>query len=254
MGCRLCTRRRSSRMERQISASDPASAPSESSCRLCLRCCRAKKSPIQQEPVTKADLFRSACAKGKLPRVKKMVADASVDVNSGTARDYRPVHAAAAHGHLAVLKLLMEKTADINAPTKQGITPLHLAAAEGHVYVVEALLEARALPTSTVKSLPQLGREPTNRTPLDLAVGGGHDDVVKILRQAGHETAARKRAARGDGKKKRSRDSETSGSALSAATSQSSKSDGGQNAPSIDSISKSSENSENNIARQRKRP
>ena len=58
-----------------------------------------------------------------------------------------PLHGAAMHGHVEVLRTLLERGAEVNARDRfSGATPLHAAASQGHADVITALLESGADP------------------------------------------------------------------------------------------------------------
>lgn len=52
-----------------------------------------------------------------------------------------PLHLAAEHGHMEVLRILLEHKADKDKSSPHGLTPLRLAALNGHTEVVKLLLE-----------------------------------------------------------------------------------------------------------------
>lgn len=47
-------------------------------------------------------------------------------------------------GHVEVVKLLVSRSADKSCKDKQGYTPLHAAAASGHIEIVKYLLRMGA--------------------------------------------------------------------------------------------------------------
>lgn len=53
-----------------------------------------------------------------------------------------PLHTAAAHGSLSVIKLLANRGAKIMAVDNRKNTPLHLAARSGNLKIVKTILEA----------------------------------------------------------------------------------------------------------------
>ena len=84
-----------------------------------------------------------------------------------------PLHKAAKHGHLDVVRILVDNAANTEAITyDSGFTALHLAATEGHVAVVKLLLQNGASPYTGAKN---------GAKPLQLAVYGDHKDVVRAL-------------------------------------------------------------------------
>lgn len=85
---------------------------------------------------------------------------------------YTALHLAAEGGHLDVLKILIDGGASIEAEDHDsGWRALHLAAAKGHEAVVHCLLQHGASHAAT--------KDVT--TALELAVGGGHDAIVREL-------------------------------------------------------------------------
>jgi hypothetical protein len=143
---------------------------------------------------------------GNIERVKELIAE-GVDVNT----DYsgvKPLHNAAANGHVAIVKLLIESGANVNAATNQGITPLHNAAANGHVAIVKLLIESGANVNAVanngfavlhnaainghyetvellLKSKANVNVKTKNGdTPLKLASSKGHNGIVKLLSKA----------------------------------------------------------------------
>jgi len=100
------------------------------------------------------------------------------DVNPNQANNYgqTPLFWAAYGGHEGVVKILLERE-DVNpnqADTKYGRTPLSWAANNGCVALVMILLERQDVSTTA----PDHG----GQTPLSLALSGGNDEVVRILR------------------------------------------------------------------------
>lgn len=136
---------------------------------------------------------------------------AGADPSATGPSGFRPLHIAAAHGRLSVLKELIARGAKVDLPSEHaramgGCTPLHVAVACGHEAIVECLLASgarvdrrdeagfTALHTaaltgarSILKRLLLAGAatEPfvADSTPLDLAQRAGHHEVVGLLRQ-----------------------------------------------------------------------
>ncbi len=77
----------------------------------------------------------------------------------------------------ATVEALIAGGADVNLPGYLGLTPLMRASADGNVEVVNALLAHHA----DVKA-----KNPKDqKTALDYAISNGHEDIAKVLRQAG---------------------------------------------------------------------
>lgn len=151
-----------------------------------------------------------ACAVGDVTSVRWALM-CGADVSRLDPHGFRPLHVAAAAGHLAVVHALLEHGARIDQQSARpgaygGCTPLHCATAAGHAEVVRGLLAAgasveqrddagftsmhtaaRAGHRAVVKQLLLGGAaaEPyvAESTPLDLARQAGHHDVVALLRQ-----------------------------------------------------------------------
>lgn len=119
--------------------------------------------------------LQAAAASGHLDVVKPLV-DNGADVNTagpaGTA-----LHASAEAGHIDVVKLLLDNGADIDAgsTTNYG-TALRAAASGGYIDVVKTLLDRDADVEGAAAPSPF-----TSGTALQAAVEGGHLDVLKML-------------------------------------------------------------------------
>jgi ankyrin repeat protein len=101
------------------------------------------------------------------------------DVNAKDNVGWTPLHYAAPHSHVAIVKLLIEKGADINAKDNAGWTPLHAAAKNGKTEAVKLLIEKGAnLET----------RDNFNRTALMLALLNGNTEAIKLLIDAKDNT------------------------------------------------------------------
>ncbi|KAH3848173.1 NF-kappa-B inhibitor alpha-like [Dreissena polymorpha] len=88
------------------------------------------------------------------------------------------VHVAVEEGHVHVLDLLLRNEADINARDgKSGRTVLHYAAESGNMSLLAFLIACRGIDVNALTY--------SRQTPVMLAKGRGHSDVVRILRDAG---------------------------------------------------------------------
>lgn len=125
--------------------------------------------------------------------VRVLLADqTTMQLNARTEDNMTPLHVAAAHGHINIVKALLETQgfANVDAQCQGGWTALHLACGrqltdnpltgprrsdvqeKSHVAVVQALLSAG----SEVNKKSQ-----TSRTALHIAAELGHVEIVKVL-------------------------------------------------------------------------
>ena len=117
--------------------------------------------------------FNCAAKNGDLDKVKILLKDNPTLVSSRAVFfGETPLHAAAGHGHKAVVELLLTKGADVNARDQNKQTPLHDAASNGHRDVVELLLTKGAYVNAKYHN---------KRTALHDAASNGHRDVVELL-------------------------------------------------------------------------
>ena len=113
----------------------------------------------------------AAAASGHLDVVKLLI-EQNADVDGRTSRDSTPLRAAAHQGHLDVVGCLVESGADVNARIKEGDTPLIIACVLGHLSVVTYLINKGAIMDLQSKN---------GNTALHSAVHGGHVDIISKL-------------------------------------------------------------------------
>ena len=101
---------------------------------------------------------------------------AIVNARSTNTMNNLPLHAAAAGRHAALVQLLIERGAQVNAQQHGGWTALHAAAQNGSLEIATALVEAGADVDA---------RAENQQRPLDLALTGGHQQVVEYLEAHG---------------------------------------------------------------------
>ena len=95
-------------------------------------------------------------------------------ISSGNFNGDTPLHLAAAHNHLAVVKyLLHEVKCSPYLTNNEGQTALHLAAKHGHIKLLKYIIEETQCPLMPTDDYGQ--------TPLYLAAGNGQLDVVKYF-------------------------------------------------------------------------
>lgn len=92
----------------------------------------------------------------------------------------RPIHSAVAHRHpetaLAITRALIAAGAEVNVTQQAGWTPLHSAALHGYLPLVKVLLEAGA---------DTAARADNGQTSQTLAASKNHKEVIALLRQHG---------------------------------------------------------------------
>ncbi len=118
------------------------------------------------------DLVYSS-AFGQLDIVKERL-KAGANVNKRNESGRSPLAAAAANGHLEVVKILLEHRANVDSGGKDGdvtTSALIFAAGAGHIEVVKALLDKKA----------SMDADLEGRTPLFVAVNGGYRALTKCL-------------------------------------------------------------------------
>lgn len=90
--------------------------------------------------------LHQACISGNFPQVRRLL-DQKHPVNVRDFAGWMPLHEAANHGHIEIVRLLIERGASINdkgGKMCDGVTALHDACGNGCLEVVELLLEAGA--------------------------------------------------------------------------------------------------------------
>jgi hypothetical protein len=117
--------------------------------------------------------LHNAAAADDVVNIRRLVEGA--DVNVAGDGGWRPLHEAAAEGHVEAVQVLVELGADKEASTAAGDTPLHWAAYAGHVTVVKTLVELGA----DIGAL-----DGGAKTPLQLSIRFGHRHVERVLRGA----------------------------------------------------------------------
>jgi ankyrin repeat protein len=103
-------------------------------------------------------------------------------INAKDDKGYTPLHAAAKHGKMGSIASLVDGGASIQYASHRGETPLHLAAVHGHGNAVEYLIDrgARINAHGFQKS-----------TPLHEAVWKGHPTIVSLLVRKGASVNAK---------------------------------------------------------------
>lgn len=119
-----------------------------------------------------------AARRGDTALLQKMI-ETGADVNASVEGDGSPLIQAARNGHMEAVVLLLQAGADINKVVPGDENALIGAAWEGDAEMVDYLLRSGADPTIKARSYLQ------TRTALSQAKKGGHDDIVRMLQDAG---------------------------------------------------------------------
>jgi len=131
--------------------------------------------------------FCTACIKGDVSRVKKMI-KRGVDINDdGMARTTTPLMCASRNGHVEIVNLLVENGADIDFKDPMNCTALYYAVSSEHVEIIEILLKHKAN-----VNIPDKDGE----TVLDHA--RGNEKIVELLKAHGAKTKAVLEAEKSD--------------------------------------------------------
>lgn len=117
-------------------------------------------------------LLHAAAAGGHVPVLRALLARGAL-VHIRNALGCTALHAAAMHGHTEAIEFLLERGADPRESDKEGYCPMHYAAGEGHSAALEALT-ARGRCDPTLKTFVGL-------TVLHIAVAEGRGALAARL-------------------------------------------------------------------------
>ncbi|XP_067653167.1 putative ankyrin repeat protein RF_0381 [Haliotis asinina] len=122
---------------------------------------------------SKNKILHFASRAGHVDVVKYVLSLPVVDINSRGWKDMTSAMMAAENGHKDVVELLFRNLANMSLKGLYGNTILHYASRAGHVDVVQYILSL------SVVDINSRGRK--DMTPVMMAVGKGHQEVVKLL-------------------------------------------------------------------------
>ncbi len=132
--------------------------------------------PNTRDPDGLPGLFL-AVREPSLKAAEALIAWPKSNVEVRTVQDESPLMMAALKGHLEIARKLIARDADVN---KTGWAPLHYAATNGHVPVIRLLLDHHAYIDA---------ESPNGTTPLMMAAHYGSPEAVKLLLEAGADSA-----------------------------------------------------------------
>ncbi|HEV7689304.1 MAG TPA: ankyrin repeat domain-containing protein [Hyphomonadaceae bacterium] len=121
------------------------------------------------------------------PAVVRLLLDRGAKVNAAVPGDGNALIAAIQGDELAIAKLLIDRGADVNAYVEGDETPLINAAEQGELDIVKFLVErgAKVNLAYNVRSWWDGSTRTALRSPLNMAVKHGRDDVADYLRSKG---------------------------------------------------------------------
>lgn len=137
---------------------------------------------IERTPEDALSLYEAA-ATGSERRLKTILGQSRVRVNTANPEGFTPLGLASFFGHAAAVKVLLDNGADVNlrALSEFANTALDAAVAGDRVDVVRILVAARSDPNV---------RSQGNSTPLHKAAAHGNVEILRLLLDAGADVHA----------------------------------------------------------------
>lgn len=121
-----------------------------------------------------------AVSKGNLKKIKKIIENENIDINTQDVKNRTALHIALTEGYIDIAKLLINLGADVNIKTNRNVTALHLVSKIDNESdkIAKMLIENKA----EVNSLDFEGN-----TPLHEACMSGKSNIVNLLIKNGAE-------------------------------------------------------------------
>lgn len=139
--------------------------------------------PVSQVMASSPVCLLAAVAYGDFPNAVGLLLKHGANANVANATGQTPLHFAAGHDRLLVVRILLEANASPNAADVNGRTALHVSAQHRNARVTRALLEHGANVDFASKS---------GATPLKIAFATGDADVIEDMRMFRSEEEAEK--------------------------------------------------------------
>ncbi|KAK3584998.1 hypothetical protein CHS0354_037371 [Potamilus streckersoni] len=133
---------------------------------------KEKKEDTEKKKLLSGPTIHDAAQAGDLDRVQKLIQHFPELKEKKDDKGYTPLHRAAQHGRVDVVKCIANVSTNLNMETQTGYTAIHIAAMNGHVNCLMVLAALGAAITC---------RTIEDQTPLHLAAMGGHIECVKWL-------------------------------------------------------------------------
>ncbi|KAL3875518.1 hypothetical protein ACJMK2_033463 [Sinanodonta woodiana] len=130
------------------------------------------KEDMEKKRALSGPSIHDAAQAGDLDRVQKLIQYFPELKEEKDDKGYTPLHRAAEHGRVDIVKWLANVSTNLNVETQTGYTAINIAAMNGHVNCLMVLAALGAAITC---------RTIENQTPLHLAAIGGHLECVKWL-------------------------------------------------------------------------
>ena len=102
------------------------------------------RSALDGDQKARAPLHFCANARFEMEDVALLLLKAKADVDIVDGPGRTPLHYAAEHGHIMILRALLDYNANISAPSRSGKVALHIAAMHGRINIATELLKRGA--------------------------------------------------------------------------------------------------------------
>ena len=125
------------------------------------------------QPGQNSTALMAACQSGSLSTVQTLVIKGKADTNTPDDIGRTPLYEAAGEGALDIVNFLLDHGAKVDPNMENQSSPLFIASLNGHVEVAKALIDFGA---------DVYKRDVEGRSIFEVACGGTHSNIAKILR------------------------------------------------------------------------